>query len=415
MKLEGIHHITAITADAQANVDFYAGTLGLRMVKKTVNQDAPSVYHLFYADEQGSPGSDITFFEFRGAPARPRRRRDGPPDRLAGRLGRGARLLGRAARRRRGRDRARRRDSCASPTPRASSTSSSSPTVPDQPLIADHPEVPGELALQGFHAARAYSADPERSARPAREPRVRAQPATAGRRAATRAAASGPTTSRRPSPGCEGAGTVHHIAWASEMDEHLAWRERAIAGGARPTPVIDRFWFRSIYFREPSGVLFEIATLGPGLRGRRGSRAPRRGADPAAVPRGPARADRGGADPGRQPAAARASARLDERRARPPAARAGGRARGRADPQPRPRRRRERPLRPARRARPRAPAARRHHRRAADRHPAGRAPLVPGAAGRLSRTRRRSPAATRRSPASSTGCSPSAGSAGSGR
>ena len=105
MKLEGIHHITAITGDAQANVDFYAGTLGLRMVKKTVNQDAPSVYHLFYADEQGSPGSDITFFEFRGAAARARGRRDGPPNRLAGRLGRGARLLGRAARRRRRRDR----------------------------------------------------------------------------------------------------------------------------------------------------------------------------------------------------------------------------------------------------------------------------------------------------------------------
>src|ERR1700760_1744075 len=69
MKLEGIHHITAITGDAQRNVDFYAGTLGLRMVKKTVNQDEPSVYHLFYADEQGSAGSDITFFEFRGAAA----------------------------------------------------------------------------------------------------------------------------------------------------------------------------------------------------------------------------------------------------------------------------------------------------------------------------------------------------------
>src|SRR3954471_14566106 len=69
MKLEGIHHITAITGDAQANVDFYAGTMGLRMVKKTVNQDAPSVYHLFYADEQGSPGADLTFFEFRGARA----------------------------------------------------------------------------------------------------------------------------------------------------------------------------------------------------------------------------------------------------------------------------------------------------------------------------------------------------------
>ena len=68
MKLEGIHHITAITADAQRNVDFYADTMGLRMVKKTVNQDEPSVYHLFYADEEGNPGSDLTFFEFRGAP-----------------------------------------------------------------------------------------------------------------------------------------------------------------------------------------------------------------------------------------------------------------------------------------------------------------------------------------------------------
>src|SRR5688500_3725846 len=68
MKLEGIHHITAITAEAQRNVDFYAGLLGLRLVKKTVNQDAPTVYHLFYADEQGTPGADLTFFEFRGVP-----------------------------------------------------------------------------------------------------------------------------------------------------------------------------------------------------------------------------------------------------------------------------------------------------------------------------------------------------------
>src|SRR6478752_2268357 len=67
MRLEGLHHITAITGDAPRNVDFYAGTLGLRMVAKTVNQDDPNVYHLFYADEDGSPGSDITFFEYPGA------------------------------------------------------------------------------------------------------------------------------------------------------------------------------------------------------------------------------------------------------------------------------------------------------------------------------------------------------------
>ncbi len=68
MKLEGIHHITAITGDAQRNVDFYAGVMGLRLVKKTVNQDQPTVYHLFYADEKGSAGSDLTFFEFPGVP-----------------------------------------------------------------------------------------------------------------------------------------------------------------------------------------------------------------------------------------------------------------------------------------------------------------------------------------------------------
>jgi len=68
MKLEGIHHITAITADAQPNVDFYAGVMGLRLVKKTVNQDQPTVYHLFYADENGSPGADLTFFEYPGLP-----------------------------------------------------------------------------------------------------------------------------------------------------------------------------------------------------------------------------------------------------------------------------------------------------------------------------------------------------------
>ena len=84
MKLEGIHHITAITADAQGNVDFYAGVLGLRLVKKSVNQDQTSVYHLFYADENGDPGSDITFFEYPGDAARASRRGHDSPHRLAG-------------------------------------------------------------------------------------------------------------------------------------------------------------------------------------------------------------------------------------------------------------------------------------------------------------------------------------------
>ncbi len=103
MQLEGIHHISSITADAARNVDFYVRVLGLRMVKKTVNQDDPSVYHLFYADEQGSPGADLTFFRVPRRPRRPRRRRHDPHDRAARRLGGVARLLAPAARRRAGR------------------------------------------------------------------------------------------------------------------------------------------------------------------------------------------------------------------------------------------------------------------------------------------------------------------------
>ena len=97
MKLDGIHHITAITGDAQKNVDFYVGVLGLRLVKKTVNQDDPTVYHLFYGDEKGDAGSDLTFFEYPGAPEG--RAGDGMIHTVAWRVGvtRGTRLLGGAA------------------------------------------------------------------------------------------------------------------------------------------------------------------------------------------------------------------------------------------------------------------------------------------------------------------------------
>jgi glyoxalase family protein len=263
MKLEGIHHITAITGDAQANVDFYAGTLGLRMVKKTVNQDAPSVYHLFYADEQGDAGSDITFFEFRGAPVG--RPGAGMIHRIVWRVGSvealdfwGERLS--AA----GFDSERVGGGLRFADPEGLEHELVVAAVDDAPLIADHPEVPAEFALQGFHGARAYSDAPERSA--GLLDSLEFERTDDGWEA--RGDARGGLWAYDEPPaerGIEGAGTVHHIAWASETDQHLDWRERAIAGGAHPTPVIDRFWFRSIYFREPSGVLFEVATLGPGF------------------------------------------------------------------------------------------------------------------------------------------------------
>jgi len=137
--------------------------------------------------------------------------------------------------------------------------------VPDQPLIADHPEIPHEVALQGFEGVRAYARDPEART----EPLLAAlgfERTTDGWD--TRGDSRGGWIRYEPAPGepgIPGAGTVHHVAWASTMDDHEAWRQRVIEAGGRPTPIIDRFWFRSIYFREPSGVLYEIATLGPGF------------------------------------------------------------------------------------------------------------------------------------------------------
>jgi glyoxalase family protein len=269
MRLEGIHHVTAITADAQGNVDFYVGVLGLRMVKKTVNQDNPTVYHLFYADENGDPGSDLTFFEYPGAPAG--RAGDGMVHRIGWRVGSADALefwAGRLGERGVEANRADGRLRFADPEGLEHELAVTE--VDDEPLTAEHPEIPAELALQGFDGVRAYASDPDRSAELLAEtlgfvPRDqdRGGPsweARGSRRGSTYAYDEPPAET-----GVQGAGTVHHVAWASTVEEHEAWRERVVEAGMNPTPVIDRFYFRSVYFREPSGVLFELATLGPGF------------------------------------------------------------------------------------------------------------------------------------------------------
>jgi glyoxalase family protein len=263
VKLEGIHHITAITEDAQRNVDFYAGVLGLRLVKKTVNQDNPTVYHLFFADEKGSAGSDLTFFEFPGVALG--RAGAGTVHRIVWRVGSeeslafwAERLGANGVESERAEGRLRFSD------PEGLDHELAVVEVGDEPLIADHPEVPAELALRGFHAVRAYSAAPDAS-RGLLEA-LEFEPAGEGWEA--RGEKRGGLYIYDEPPGeraLQGAGSVHHVAWASNMDEHTEWRQKAISAGAQPTPVIDRFYFRSIYFREPSGVLFEIATLGPGF------------------------------------------------------------------------------------------------------------------------------------------------------
>jgi glyoxalase family protein len=263
MKLAGIHHITCITADAAGNVDFYARVLGLRLVKKTVNQDDPTVYHLFYADEHGSPGSDITFFEYPGA--RRGRAGAGMVHRIVWRVGSDEaldfwveRLGGQGVEAQRNTRSVRFAD------PEGLDLELAVVEISDEPLVAEHPDIPTELALQGFDGVRAFSADPAAS-RAFLEEGLGFEPRREGWEARGESRGSFYVYDAAPGPGVGGAGTVHHVAWSSPPDEHEAWRRRVEAAGARPTPVIDRFYFRSIYFREPSGVLFEIATMGPGF------------------------------------------------------------------------------------------------------------------------------------------------------
>jgi glyoxalase family protein len=267
VQLEGIHHITAITGDAPANVDFYARVLGLRLVAKTVNQDDPTVYHLFYADEEGTPGADLTFFEYPGAaPGRPG----------AGMIHRiewavegpealdfwADRLVAEGVATDRGDGWLRFAD------PEGMGHELIAGVRTNAPLTAYHPEIPAAHALQGFLGVRAYSARPEGSAQ-LLEDVLGATRADSGEdvfevggdhRRSTIAWDPAPQE-----PGVPGGGTVHHIAWGTTAAEHPRWVEYLHDAGVRSTDVIDRHYFHSIYFREPGGVLYEIADDEPGF------------------------------------------------------------------------------------------------------------------------------------------------------
>ncbi|HWF55190.1 MAG TPA: VOC family protein [Solirubrobacteraceae bacterium] len=274
MKLDGLHHITMITGDAQRNVDFYAGVLGLRLVKQTVNFDQPEAYHLYFGDEQGAPGSILTWFEFPGAA----RGRAGagqihalqlgvPSEAALDWWGERLELKGYSSR-----EVGTRLGSAMAVAARGFedydglSLELVVATDGNRPLRAVHPEIPAEFAITGAEGARAYS-----SYAPVEE---KVLTDTLG---FTFEGAGGYrlTGDHRhfhwahdPAPGdhgLQGAGSVHHIAWASRDQDHLAWRERVLAAGGHVTEVLDRDYFRSIYFREPRGVLFEIATLSPGF------------------------------------------------------------------------------------------------------------------------------------------------------
>jgi len=263
--LEGIHHISAITANAGKNVLFYSGVMGLRLVKKTVNQDDPSVYHLFYADEDGSPGADLTFFEYPGLVRG--RAGAGMIHRIVMRVGSHEALDFWARRLAAAEIGSTLEDGMLRfEDPEGLGLELSAAPASDAPLLAAHPEIPEKFALRGFAGVRAYARRPELSrlfltqtlgftsnGDPAFESRGESRGSFYVYDEAPEAR------------GIGGSGTVHHVAWSSTLDDHVAWRDRVVAGGGSPTPVIDRFYFRSIYFREPSGVLFEIATMGPGF------------------------------------------------------------------------------------------------------------------------------------------------------
>jgi glyoxalase family protein len=266
MRLEGLHHITAITGDAPRNVDFHTRVLGLRLAAKTVNQDDPSVYHLFFADALGRPGSELTFFEYPGAiPGRPGA---GMVHRIVWRVGAAAGLRFWAERLRdEGVDvRADEDASVHFADPEGLEHELVVATAGDEPLRAEHPSIPSEHALQGFEGVRAYATDPERSRRVLED--VLGARATGPGAWELRGERRGAWIAFDPAPsehGRQSAGSVHHVAWGTTQTAHPSWEERLRGAGVSTSGIIDRHYFHSIYFREPSGVLFEIADDGPGF------------------------------------------------------------------------------------------------------------------------------------------------------
>lgn len=266
MKLRGMHHLTMITGDARRNVGFYADVLGLRLVKRTVNFDAPEAYHLYFGDEHGSPGSILTWFEFAGA----RRGRAGAGMIHTIRLGVASeRALDFWADRlaSRGYENARGERSLAFTDYDGLAFELVTADDGGVPLRAWHPEVPPEYAILGVQGARAYASRGLEADRELLTGTLGFVDLDSGEYQL--AGDSGQFRwAYDPAPelrGMPGAGTVHHIAWHSRDEDHETWRERVARAGMQVTPVIDRDYFLSIYFRQPQGVLFEIATTSPGF------------------------------------------------------------------------------------------------------------------------------------------------------
>lgn len=271
----GVHHVTAIAGDPQLNVDFYAGVLGLRLVKMTVNYDDPTTYHLYYGDGQGHPGTIMTFFPWPGA--------------ISGRIGTGQLTVTSFAvpEKSLGYWKARLTES---ETPAEEGRSEFGEELlfftdrdglqleliatphanPDH--IWDRGPVPADFAIRGFHHVTLSENGYERTASLLTETLGFKRVQEHGARFRYAAGSGRPGTvvdlicAPEGRPGRVAVGTVHHVAWRTPTDEQQEnWRETMKDLQYNVTPIIDRTYFHSIYFREPGGVLFEIATDPPGF------------------------------------------------------------------------------------------------------------------------------------------------------
>jgi glyoxalase family protein len=287
-QVRGLHHVTAIAGPAQENLDFYAGVLGMRLVKKSVNQDDPGTYHLFYADAEGHPGTDLTFFPWaQMAPGR-----DGwgvstevslavPPGSLAFwderlkhygvktaalemRFGHRALPLTDAHGLRVALVES--DDSLATAEPVQGRGGLGRPFAP-----WESSPVPVEYQIRGLESARMSERDlAVTTSFLSNAMGFRHLGTENGWHRYGTDEKSGGYIDLRETPtaarGAWGTGSIHHLAWRVDDEAHqLEVRKRVTECGSRPTPVIDRFWFKSVYFPEPGGVLFELATDGPGF------------------------------------------------------------------------------------------------------------------------------------------------------
>jgi glyoxalase family protein len=275
--ITGLHHVTAISGDAQENLDFYVGVLGMRLVKRSVNQDDPGTYHLFYADAEGHAGTDLTFFPWKNMPrgrlghgltnevalAVPADTLDWWSDRLAAHGVAGVERSVRFG-----------EPTLAFEDPHGLRVALTETQDPREFTAWDDSPVPASHQIRGLHAVRIVEQ--------ALEPTVRFLTETLAfvpvgeedgwhRYRVAPGGGSGRVVDLRQAPQGErrgqwGVGTIHHVAWRVPDDAaEREVQERVFAGGVQPTEVIDRFWFKSVYFKEPGGALFELATDGPGF------------------------------------------------------------------------------------------------------------------------------------------------------